>query len=52
MSKKVDGFLLALMICLTFTALIVVLHVANQNKIEIEKEYEVEHFAPMKVPKY
>lgn len=52
MSKKVDGFLLALMICLTFTALLVVLHVAKVNKDEMAREYEVEHFAPMKVPKY
>jgi len=44
---KIDGFLLALMICLTITALLVVLHVANQNKIEMEQNYEREHFAPI-----
>ena len=46
-NEKIDGFLLALMICLTITALFVVLHVANQNKIEMEQNYEREHFAPM-----
>ena len=48
-NEKIDGFLLALMICLTITALFVVLHVANQNKIEMEQNYEREHFAPMNI---
>ena len=48
MNKKVDGFLLVLMICLTITALLVVFYVAKKNKIEQERAYEREHFAPIK----
>ena len=49
MKHKIDGFLLALMITLTITALFVVLHVARQQQIEQEQIYERVHFSPMRI---
>ena len=44
---KIDGFLLALMICLLITALFTVFAIDKDRREQDRIKYELEHFAPM-----
>ena len=45
---KIDGFLLALMICLLITALFTVFAIDKDRREQERIEYERMHFAPIK----
>jgi len=47
MNKKVDGFLLVLMICLTITALLVVFYVAKKNARTMTDKMVVKKYDPV-----
>jgi hypothetical protein len=44
---KIDGFLLALIICLLITALFTVFAIDKDRREQEKIKYEREHFAPM-----
>ncbi len=46
-NEKIDGFLLALMICLLITALFTVFAIDKDRREQERIKYEREHFAPI-----